>query len=203
MRHIFLAISFVLCSLVAEAQEIVYYTEDVSLTVNKETYPTETFTFPLEKMGNGKYRCRYENIKFDLDDGEIALGTIEVELDGKEVDGVVVFDQKKNVRVQKGDDPDVSFWMGPSLGSVPVTVKGRLDDDHFYAVIDFKAWLLIVPYTVHAEVGHPENVREPVTAIRSLGEETSARHQIYDLQGRPVQKDAKGIVITDGKKVVR
>lgn len=203
MKKTLLFISFILFSLVSSAQLVKSYTEDIVVTRDGVTFPKNTSTFIVEQQGDGKFKCTLKNFVLTIDGDEMPVGTIVIEdVEAVENDGFVSFEKKADIRIQDGDDPDVSFWAGPAIGKVPVNMKGRLNDEHVYATIDIRIRILLFTQVVHVEIGYPENVPDQPTAIHSAVNQLSAQ-PAYDLQGRPVQKDAKGIVIVDGKKVMR
>lgn len=86
---------------------------------------------------NGLYDLNLKN--FVLMNGEepMPVGNVELKDIVPEVAGDAIFLRtNQNITITNGDLPEVLFWMGPTLGELPVMVTAVLNGDRLRAIID-------------------------------------------------------------------
>lgn len=134
----------------------------------------------------------------DMPVGNINIVDIDLyqnAVDAKKVD----VNTKKNVGITDGDLEDVPFWMGPLLlmeMDIPAEIKGSMSTDAADLDIDIdlnEAGLGII---------HVDFICGDVSGISTIRAEKTYTGMMYNLQGQRVT-DAKGMVIVNGKKIVK
>lgn len=179
------------------------FTDQLSVTVNgqsssqeatvylKAGNETETNTFVLPNL------VLTDANNNDMPVGNIVIPGIEIEELGDTDMGTFSFEG--NINIAEGDDSQ-SFWMGPKLGEVPVKLQGFMD---------FETMQLFVYITISMQVGeeHQDIIvtfgnSDLISGVHSATI-APASQLSYDLQGRVMNALSKGIVIENGKKVVR
>ena len=131
---------------------------------------------------------------------EAGVGTIIVkDVEGTEQDGKIRLQSSQTIEIQKGDDPNISDWMGPDLGSVPVVIDATMTDAELNASITIN--MLGVNVTFGGTVTGISNVVAADKKVLSEG--------IYNINGVKVNDMQKGGVyilrMADGttKKVIK
>lgn len=99
------------------------YTDDLQITVNGEV-TNQTATIETGMLKNGYMNFNLKNFAMEVDGkpmyiGNIAINALELDKDGR-------FTYYGNVRIGEGDLPGVAEWGGPSLGAIPLELKGQL-----------------------------------------------------------------------------
>ena len=117
------------------------YNDKLRVTVDGNTVSasTNTATLDIKDEAKGTYTLRIKNVKYTLYGQTIGIGTIVVDnFKGEQMPDGAVRLSAKTVKVEKGDDPDVQYWMG-AMSFLPVvgSTEGRLTDDNFYCVTTF------------------------------------------------------------------
>ena len=118
----------------AETKE---YTDNLVVTINGESTEPQPTTILLTDNGDGT--CNFALNNFCLVDGEESLGVGNISLENLTLtsrNGFSTFTFNGIINITAGDDPNVDFWMGPSLGDVPLVLKGEVNDDKLYVSID-------------------------------------------------------------------
>lgn len=95
---------------------------------------------------------------FCLVSGEDKLGVGNISLDNielvpAEVAGQYSFTVEQNIQITEGDLEGIDMWAGPSLGDIPIVLKGTICDKKLYVIIDIDFALL--GQIIHVEVGTP------------------------------------------------
>ncbi|MCD8266261.1 MAG: calycin-like domain-containing protein [Prevotellaceae bacterium] len=175
----------------AEPENItVDYTEKLVYTVAGESSLEIDATVTVETREDGNINVVLNNFVM----GELGIGNIRVDsLHVETVDSLSSFSYKGNITITAGDRDDISLWMGPQMGELPVEMTGMMTERELYLVMDIDLGAL---GTVNVVFG-----KETTLGITSVSTSTVATGT-YDLSGRRVQKAVKpGIYIVDGKKV--
>lgn len=99
------------------------YTDDLQITVNGEV-TKQTATIETGMLKNGYMNFNLKNFAMEVDGkpmyiGNIAINALQLDKDGR-------FAYNGNVRIGEGDLPGVAEWGGPSLGAIPLELKGQL-----------------------------------------------------------------------------
>lgn len=162
-------------------------TATVYIKVDDQTQ-TQTFILPNFVLSDGSGN--------DMAVGNIVLPGIEL-IDENE--NVASFSFDDNINITAGDDSQ-PFWMGPMLGPVPVKLKGYLNRDMFKIYVTIDIDMQSLGQTITVTFG----TEKVIEGIHTLSTAQNARNlRTYDLQGRLVNKDVKGLMIQNGKKTIK
>lgn len=116
------------------------YTNDLSVGISYGT-DAPTFMTPqsnditLVKEIDGSHTFKLHN--FMLGTGPDALGIGNIELTNLTKIGNV-YTAKQNIKITAGDDPNISYWMGPELsekGDIPVDLTATVNENQMTASI--------------------------------------------------------------------
>jgi hypothetical protein len=111
------------------------YTDTLVVTVNG-TSTRQTATISVDKNTDGTYNFNLKNFMLKMDGqamgiGNITLNNLKAATSSK---GDVVA-TSQNITITDGDDPKVTTWMGPMLGSIPLNLKLLVNDNKLYTLI--------------------------------------------------------------------
>ena len=121
------------CTLGAMATE---YTGRLGVSINGEGGAQEA-TVTLQQQEDGNYTLLIKNFCLVTPETTLGVGNIELtDMEGVEEFGFtkLVFDQ--SITITDGDDPDVPFWMGSTLGEVPIKMTALFNDQTVSVNID-------------------------------------------------------------------
>ncbi len=141
MKKIFTILALFLGAITVSADD---FTDVLSVDINGAV--TEQYaTISLRDSSNGKYIFSLKNFVLKAGTNSIGVGTIELQdVEGvTDANGVLTLTTNQKTAIKKGDDPQVTTWMGPMLGNVPIELIAEKRDSTLYAVIniDMKALL--------------------------------------------------------------
>lgn len=111
------------------------YTDQLLVLVNGEG-AVQQATISVSEH-NGLYDLNLKN--FVLMNGEqpMPVGNVELkDIVPETAGGAIFLRANQNIVVTGGDLPDVLFWLGPTLGELPVKVTAVLEGDRLRALID-------------------------------------------------------------------
>lgn len=111
------------------------YNVPITITVNGVSSEQNAVISVTEN--GGLYDINLKN--FILQAGNTPTGVGNVELKGiKPIqDGnATLLLAKQNVKITKGDDPNVSVWMGTLIGEIPVELRGKIEGDRLRCYLD-------------------------------------------------------------------
>lgn len=112
--------------------ETTEYKGNLTVTMDTSSFPTQETSIYITEQTDGKYTLTLKN--FTLMGA--GVGTIIVkDVEGTEQDGKIRLQSNQTIEIQKGDDPNISDWMGPDLGSVPVAIDATMTDAELNATI--------------------------------------------------------------------
>ncbi len=94
----------------------------------------------------------------------------------------------------------MTTWVGPSLGNIPLKLEGEITDDQLHVTIDIE--MTYLKQTIHVEFGKEIDTTNGINAVVN-SQSKQGNDAVYDLSGRRVSSSQKGIVIVNGKKVIR
>ena len=134
MKKIFTLIALAATSLSMMAKD---YTCPLTVNVSGTEMPCGDTQVGVTKQDNGKYTLSLENFSLM---GMINVGSIVV----KDVDaidynnGLTVINTQQTIQIAAGTTAgvDPTTWLGPTLGDVPILLKGELKGDKFNAVLN-------------------------------------------------------------------
>ena len=181
------------------------YDDKLVVTVDEETTAPMDAHVLVTPLDNGGINFTLKNFTMVLSGNEMHVGNIEI-ADLKLYDGnsYQYFNYSNNLTILPGDEEgvDVSEYIGPLLGEIPLRMRGRMTTDRLYVVIDIDMEVGGIMQVIHVEFG--SMIADGINSIESdLVNGELANGRCYDLAGRLITKATKGIYIVNGKKVVR
>lgn len=106
--------------------------------------PQQT-TITVNQQSDGKYEFSLKNFSISYSGTDMAVGNVEMKnVSATETDGVVNLSSAQTITIESGDDSG-TFWMGPFLGDVDVTLSATISNGVLAAVID-------IPFEFNGEV---------------------------------------------------
>lgn len=198
MKKFLLAFAMLCGIATVNAQELVF-DDNLYVTVDGNTTGPYAAQVKVSMNVDGTINFALDNFVLNDNGDEMPVGNIFVpNLAIAPVDGFVntyTFSFEGPITIQEGSDPNYEFWAGPALGDIPLTLSGALNYEHMFVLIDIE----LMGQTIHVEFGKEENV----TAINTVKANQKKYVGAFDLAGRKVSDNFKGIRIVNGKKVVR
>ena len=173
--------SFLGINLQTAAQTTKTFTDYLIVTVNEESSEPQAADIKVSVLDN-VMTFALKNFCLAAGDDVIGVGNIEltdIELSETEMDGVYSFSVNKSITITAGDLEDVSMWLGPELGEIPIVLKGNICNDKLYVTIDIDM-VALLGQTIQVEVGTPidnttmENKVYSDYLIVTVNEESSA-----------------------------
>lgn len=113
--------------------EVTEFTNPLTVSINGATTAPQTTTIQLIKEVDGSYSFALNN--FMLISGESVIPVGNIKLTNLDVDGDT-YTANQAIVIENGTLDDVDFWLGPSLGEVPVVLTAVRDGDNMTADID-------------------------------------------------------------------
>ena len=171
------------------------YEDNLVVTVNGMATEQRT-TINVDEKVDGTYTLSLNNFMLTSGEAVIPVGNIVLHnIETEVADGVHNFAVKQDIVITEGS-VEADFWMGSTLGNVPVDLTGKMTEHKLYCNIDID---------MTENLGQVINVKfgnEDLSGIESITPENSAS-VIYDLTGRKVETiSTAGIYIVNGKKVL-
>ncbi len=207
MKRFTTFIGLILCFMNTMAHE---YTDKLIVTVNGISTEQQA-TISITEGEDGKYTLSLNNFCLESVDNDgnitrIGVGNIILpDQEGTTVDGVTSITYNDSIHITEGNDPEITFWLGPTISEVvpvPIDLNARFNDTQLYCLININ--LDILNQVIKVEFGS-----EPETSIKDVP--TPLNGQIvsrldktaYDLQGRKATSlQKRSIYIIEGKKIV-
>lgn len=184
----------------AYVSDCLLFKDDLYVTVNGSTTGPYNATVMVSQNVDGTINFALNDFVLRTEDGdEMPVGNIVVPnlpiTPLSETEFSFAFDDI--LTVGEGTAPIYDFWAGPNLGELPTKLSGVLSETALYVVIDIDAKML-------GDIIHVEFGKKGETAIQGVKTEATTNIRgAYDLSGRSISKDSKGIRIVNGKKVIR
>ncbi len=129
MKKIF-TLLFACAALAANAKD---YTDDLAVSSTMGSATSST-TVNITQAEDGTYSFTLPNLSMKVIVMTINVGTIVLDnIEGTDLgDGKTLLSTTQDVEIQAGDDEEKT-WIGPNLGSVPVTLAAVVGEDKAYA----------------------------------------------------------------------
>ncbi|MCD8290767.1 MAG: calycin-like domain-containing protein [Prevotella sp.] len=164
--------------------EYTNYTGNITVDTGQGDPTVQEATITVGKQVDGTYSLTLKNFVFSgLALGNITLTDIEAT---ENEEGVISLETEQTITITAGDDPTVSFWMGPMLGSLNVSLTAEISEGNLYAVIT-------IPYSgMNIVVTFGENSS---SGINTATISNSGVDVIYDMSGRRLNALTKGLNI--------
>lgn len=197
-----------LLAVCAFAQDLTQYLSDsyngkVRVSVNEEVSPTIDAYVEITKKEGNKIDFTLKN--FMLDEG-MPVGNVhltDITLEATEKDGVVSINTKQDILITAGDDEDYDEeeWWGPTLGILPIELKGVGSIDDIDIDIDLE--VVALEQVIHVDFFTQETGDDPlpdddddfnyVPAIELKGDFDDAWVECHPWEADALVKTARGI----------
>ena len=169
----------------------------------------EMSDIPLEmtKKENGNYSVVLRNFSIELLGNVFNVGNISIpDITAKESANSISLESKpqgteNNIILSAGDDPEVD-WLGPVLGGVQGEVSGTLKGENLE--LDIPLNVVINGKEMPLKINY-KGKKTSSSGIDSITKDSDSLSDSvpYTLSGVPTSSSYKGIVIINGKKLVR
>lgn len=111
------------------------YTDKLVVTVNGLS-TQQNATISVDKNSDGTYNFNLKNFMLKMDNRSMGIGNITLNnLKAATSSKGDVVSTHQNIAITAGDDPNVSTWMGPMLGTIPLDLKLLVNDEKLYTLI--------------------------------------------------------------------
>lgn len=185
--------------------ELVYptkrdFTDNLVVTINGVSSNPMPSTINVTES-KGKYTLSLKNFTLVSEETVMPIGNITLtDVEGVQLeDGSIALKTNQNIVIENGDDPNVDMWLGPiitsQVGSIPVSLDAVMNDKLRADIgIDLTS----------SALGQNINVTFGADADGIRGISTAAKPGVvYNLAGQAVDDGYRGIVIVNGRKVIR
>lgn len=163
MKKFLLSIACALVSVMGMAQTKTY-TDALVVSINGTSTEPQNANVLLTDNGDGTYKFALKNFILWSDGEPMPVGNIEVDgLNMNQGASYKSFDLTRSITVGPGDEGfeleyegemvplGADDWAGPALGELPVTLKGKFNDDKMYVNIDI--YFAMLDQNIHVEFG--------------------------------------------------
>ena len=135
MKQILLVLGM-MCSLIgAQAESTQTYTEDLVVTINEETTPTQQAVIEVVFQENGTMNLTLKNFILqnanpqtgDVD--QLPVGNIVVQdVALTDAEGYKTFGGTQTIVMADGDPELSPFWIGPAIGAIDIVYQGQINE---------------------------------------------------------------------------
>lgn len=213
MKKIFTLVVALSFALVMNAQDnplfAKAYTDNIVVIINEESTDPMSTTIAIAEQEDGKYTLSLKNFMLGSGEDMMPVGTISVsDLEPTVAgDGALSFNTEQSIMLQEGDMEGIDFWLGPMLslevGAIPIALKADLsaDKEQLTAEIDID---LTAVLGQNIKVLFGQTLIDYVTKIGEIQSENNLKQKdIYNLQGQKVGAAFNGVIIVNGKKILK
>ena len=157
MKQTLLAIAMFMAAIFgSQAQTSKTYTDYLIVTINDESSTPQSANINVTVADN---LMTFALKNFCLVAGEDKLGVGNIELDNialtaTETEGVYSFAVNQGITITEGDLEGVDVWIGPSLGEIPIALKGTICNEKLYVTIDIDM-MSSLGQIIRVQVGNP------------------------------------------------
>lgn len=111
------------------------YTDKLVVTVNGLS-TQQNATISVDKNNDGTYNFNLKNFMLKMGDQSMGIGNITLNnLKAATSSKGDVVSTHQDIAITAGDDPKVTTWMGPMLGTIPLDLKLLVNDEKLYTLI--------------------------------------------------------------------
>ena len=119
-------------------KKTIVYTDELVIIVNDQHSEPQTAEVIVIDKGDGTIDFMMPNFFMVQGENSIPVGNIYIEnlivTEGE--DGLRYVTFEAPMVIQPGDMEGVDMWIGPLYGEIPLKLRGKMNDEKFYAVID-------------------------------------------------------------------
>ena len=128
------------------------YPDKLVVTVNGLS-TQQNATISVDKNDDGTYNFNLKNFMLKMGDQSMGIGNITLNnLKAATSSKGDVVSTHQDIAITAGDDPNVSNWMGPMLGTIPLDLKLLVNDKKLYTLIDIDMQQTL-KQTIHVTFG--------------------------------------------------
>ena len=161
MKKIALFFAAALCSLAMMATE---YTGKLAVSINGLGSTQDGVNITLTENEGGTYKLNLDNFKLNTGETNIPVGNIVVDsVPAIKACGFTALAASKNIIITEGTD-DEPFWLGPTLGEVPINMNALFNQNEIRVHIDIN--LVEMQQVVKVDFETPGVNDEPSTGVR-------------------------------------
>ena len=186
------------------------YTEQLLVTVNGESNEPQEASITVYDNGDGTINFVLKNFFLGAGEDTMPVGNIFVENIPVEegTDGLQHFAYDGTIVIQPGDIEGVE-WYGPMLGPIPVVLKGKMNDEKLYVIIDIN--LEAFGQIVNVQLGTDDfpmpvikNFTEPyyVTVMHEQSSVRTANIEIIENDDATINFTIKDLVLEGGELTI-
>ena len=129
MKKLFAMLVAAACTLGAMATD---YAGKIAVSING-VGASQAANVTLNQQEDGTYTLLIKNFTLVTPETELGVGNIVVDslvanTEFEEFGYTLTSVENRNVTISEGDDPNVDFWFGPTLGEVPITMNAEFNE---------------------------------------------------------------------------
>jgi len=162
------------------------YTDNLVVKLNGDEAANMPSSIFVTKQDDGKYTLALNNFFLGTGADAVAVGNITIkDVEASSEGDKVILKSSQNIVITEGDTEGVPFWLGPSLGEVPVSLNAEMTNDKLYAEINisFMGMEIAVVFGTN-----PTGIQDAFTAGSDNAQE------IYTIDGAKVSNMQSGKV---------
>ena len=130
MKKIFTFVALALATFTASATD---YTGALNVSVNGAALPEQETTVTIVENDDQSYGMELSNLVLVMGGAPIGVGNIVLDgVPGIQGNGSTLLLVKDTIQIAAGTTPGIPFWMGPTLGDVPIDMKGEIRGGQLY-----------------------------------------------------------------------
>ena len=134
MKKIFTFVALALATFTASATD---YTGALNVSVNGAALPEQETTVTIVENDDQSYGMELSNLVLVMGGAPIGVGNIVLDgVPGIQGNGSTLLLVKDTIQIAAGTTPGIPIWMGPTLGDVPIDMKGEIRGEQLYFCID-------------------------------------------------------------------
>ena len=136
---------------------------DVPLTITVDGVSVEqNGNISVVVDNNGLYDLTVKNFMLQSTDGPMGVGNVEVKgIKPIQEGNATLLLTKQTVTITEGDDPSVSFWMGPAIGEIPVDLRGKIVNGTLRCYLDINLKVLEQEQVIQVAIGGDKGYQMP------------------------------------------
>ncbi len=171
------------------------YAGELEATISGSVITDESTVYVTSQI-DGTYTLQLKNFVLTLEGESMYVGTINIEgIEGTAENGGISIASTQNITIENGDDETVT-WLGPLLQEVPVELSGTIGDGTLYVYLSIEA--AIGTITVEFNGSTTNGIQAVATTTGKAKQGT-----VYTISGTKAPAGYKGVVIENGRKVIK